>query len=316
MIDRPELLLALAFSIDLLVGDPRSWWHPVQSIGSFASSVERVLRSVEWLPLKQAGIAAVVLVVGGSAVVTAGVLDLAFSLHPALGTVLAIVIMYYTLATKDLADHANRVLEALRAGDVQLGRERVAMMVGRDTALLDEAGVAQAATESVAENCVDGVTAPLLYALLFGPVGAVAYKAANTLDSMFGYKNERYLEFGWAAARFDDLLNYLPSRLTVLAIAGAAKVSGMQSSKVFESVTLTAKRHASPNAGFPEAAFAGALGVRFGGPRWYGGERRDLPWLGIAEGECSPEVLGRAVSLMLLSSGLFLLGGIIVKVVL
>ncbi len=316
MTDRPELLLTLAFFLDFLVGDPRSWWHPVQSIGSFASFVERVLRSMEWLPLKQAGVVAVVLVVGGSAVVTAGVLDLAFSLHPVVGTVLTIVTMYYTLATKDLADHAGRVLEALRVGDVQLGRERVAMMVGRDTALLDETGVAQAATESVAENCVDGVTAPLFYALLFGPVGAVAYKAANTLDSMFGYKNERYLEFGWAAARFDDLLNYLPSRLTVLAIAGAAKVSGMRSGEVFHAVALTAKRHASPNAGFPEAAFAGALGVRFGGPRWYGGERRDLPWIGIAEERCSPEVLRKAVSLMLVSSGLFLLGGIMLKVVL
>ncbi|WP_338053111.1 MULTISPECIES: adenosylcobinamide-phosphate synthase CbiB [Prosthecochloris] len=308
-----ELQLLAAFILDLLLGDPRKLPHPVKSIGFLAVNTEALLRKYREISLRVAGILAVVIVVGGTVVVTSGVLWLCFSVHPLFGVAASIVILYFSFAAEDLARHARAVLTALEQEGLQQAREKVGMMVGRDTVAMDKEDVVRATVESVAENTVDGVTAPLFYALLFGPVGAMTYKAINTLDSMFGYKNERYMDFGWASAKLDDIANYLPARLTVPVVGFAAWLMRLDGHAVFRSVVRTARQHASPNAGFSEAAFAGALGVRLGGPRSYGGIRQTLPYLGIVEDDCTIDTLRKTIRLMVLSAFLFLASGVFIR---
>lgn len=298
-----------AFLLDLLLGDPQWFPHPVRLVGKFASATERLFRAMRFLPLRAAGVLTAIVVI----CTTAGVVHLlvwqASRLHPLAGVAASVLLLYFAIAPRDLAAHAAAVRDALLAGDLELARRRVAMMVGRDTALLDEEGVARAAVESVAENTSDGVTAPLFYGILFGPAGAWLYKASNTLDSMFGYRNERYREFGWASARFDDLLNFLPARLTVLAVAGAAFILRLDPAATFRSVTDGARRHESPNAGYPESAFAGALGVTLGGARSYGGVTKTVPTLGIRNGAMEAGTITRAMRLMYVASAIFMAGG-------
>ena len=310
----PWVQIAAAFLLDLLIGDPRGWPHPVRWMGAVAKKAEEILRPMRSISLRTAGVLAVLFVVGGSAGAAYGLLWLVSLIHPLLGAAAAVIVLASTIAARDLAAHAGAVLKALESGDIAEAREKVGMIVGRDTREMDEAGIVQAATESVAENTVDGVTAPLFYALLFGPVGAVAYKAINTLDSSFGYTNERYLEFGWASAKLDDLANYLPARLTVPALALAAFFLRLRVRDLFVSVRRTAALHASPNAGYPEAAFAGALGVRFGGSRAYGGVRCDLPELGNDGGTADRRTLRDSIRLMLAGSALFLAAGLALHV--
>ena len=311
----PEFLLLASFVLDLIFGDPRWMPHPVRGIGGLALQTEALLRRTA-LPLRLAGILAVLVVVGGSAGIAGLFVALATKVHPVAGMAVAIYIMYSCFAVKDLGDHAEAVRKALDADDIELARQKVSYIVGRDTAALTASGIALAATESVAENSVDGVTAPLFYALLFGPVGAIAYKAINTLDSTFGYKNERYLQFGWAAAKLDDLANYLPARVTVLGIALAAAIRKLRIYDIFQAVRQGARLHASPNAGYPECAYAGALGVTFGGGRSYGGEFHNSPLLGVREGECSSHTIRQSVRLMRMTAALFLVIGVGIRVVL
>ena len=303
-----EFILPLAFTLDLTFGDPRGIIHPVKGIGWLAQRTETWIRSTT-LSLRLAGVVAVIIIVGGSALSAWLLITLLSQLHRVAGLALSIYLLYSSFALRDLGDHATAVQAALEAGDSELARQKVSLMVGRDTASLDEGGIALAATESVAENTVDGVTAPLFYALLFGPVGAITYKAINTLDSMFGYKNERYLEFGWAAAKLDDIANYLPARLTVLTIAVAAAIGKLKFFDTFKAVFKGARLHASPNSGYPESAFAGALGVTFGGERSYGGVVCQAPLIGVKPGACTPLVIRQSIALMWMTAVLFLGAG-------
>ncbi|NCO52377.1 MAG: cobalamin biosynthesis protein CobD, partial [Deltaproteobacteria bacterium] len=164
------------------------------------------------------------------------------------------------------------VIEALQRGELDAARQALAMIVGRDTAQLDAAGILRATVETLAENAADGVIAPLFYLCLGGPVAGLLYKAVNTLDSMIGYKNQRYLHFGRVAARLDDLLNWFPARLTGLLLVAAAWLNGMDGPGAWRMMRRDAKRHLSPNAGWPEAAAAGALGLQLGGDAFYGGD--------------------------------------------
>ncbi len=191
-----------------------------------------------------------------------------------------IALLAFTLAARDLAGHALAVFKALDRGDLPAARQKAAFMVSRDTGALDEAETARAAVESVAENTVDGVTAPLLFAVLGGPAAAMMYKAVNTLDSMFGYKTERYLKFGWAAARLDDAVNYIPARITAALVPLAAVLVGARPLQSLRCLVRDGKKHPSPNSGLAEAAMAGALGVRLGGVSSYFGEPSTKPYLG------------------------------------
>jgi len=226
------------------------------------------------------------------------------------------LLIYFAIAPRDLVTHGGAVQRALAAGDLTAARRRVAMMVSRDTETLDAAGVARATVESVAENLVDAVTAPLFWALVLGPLGAVAYRAINTLDAMFGYRNARYRQFGWAAARADDVANWLPARLTAPLLVLAAPLVGGEMRRAWRILRRDGRRHSSPNSGLSEAAAAGALGVQLGGVGRYFGQEVHKPTLGDARRPLEPGDIGRANRLCLAAAALFLLLGLSARLLL
>ncbi len=300
-----EYQILIAVVLDQLLGDPRWLPHPVRLIGAACLRGERLTRAV--LPPRMAGICTVALILGLTGLSVWSLITVATVIHPWLGTAASILLLYTTIAPRDLVRHSTEVHAALRNGDLPEARQRVSMIVGRDTANLDEAGVARAAVESVAESMVDGVTAPLFFALLGGPLAAMLYKAINTMDSMFGYKNERYLDFGWAAARLDDLANFVPARLTSLMIPAAAFPLRLDPKRSLLILLRDRFAHASPNSGHSEAAVAGALGVQLGGPNSYFGTVVEKPAIGDATRPLEAQDILRANRLMLLSSALTLL---------
>jgi adenosylcobinamide-phosphate synthase len=296
-----EMQILAAIGLDLLWGDPRHLPHPVKGMGRLALALEAPLRSRITNP-RLAGIVTTMMVVAATAGVAALLLTAAYRLHPWAGDALSILLLSTCFAARDLAAHAWQVLGALRLGNLELARQRVGWLVGRDTAPLDQSGVVRAAVESVAENTVDGVTAPLFWAVLLGPVGALAYKAASTLDSTFGYKNERYLQFGWASARLDDVLNYLPARLTLPLTVAAAALLGLRPQHSWRIARRDWHNHPSPNSGWSEAATAGALGVQLGGPVHRQGKLTDMPYFGDTGEPLESRHIDEAVRLMLLTS--------------
>ncbi|MDG4475886.1 adenosylcobinamide-phosphate synthase CbiB [Thiovibrio frasassiensis] len=306
-----EYQILIAILLDQLFGDPRWLPHPVRLIGAACHWCEQLTRAV--LPPFIAGIASVLLVLALTGTTTWGIIAGTTLLHPWLGTAISILILYTTIAARDLVRHSTEVYTALQGGDLPEARKRVSMIVGRDTAGLDESGVARAAVESVAESMVDGVTAPLFFALLGGPVGAMLYKAINTMDSMFGYKNEHYRKFGWGPARLDDLANFVPARITSLMIPAAAFPLGLEPKRSLLLLLRDRFAHASPNSGHSEAAVAGALGVQLGGPNSYFGRVVKKPTIGDATRPIEPQDILRANRLMLLSSAFTLLACIALR---
>lgn len=273
-----EYQILIAFALDLLCGDPAWLPHPVRLIGRFAMSLENPARRL--LPPRTAGIAVALTVLIVTAITTGGIIYLAGLLHPVAGDAVSIYLLYTTMAARDLADHSRNVLRALLMKNLVEARKRVSLMVGRDTNELTEEGVVRATVESVAENTVDGVIAPLMLACIGGPVLAMVYKAASTLDSTFGYKNERYVRFGTASAKIDDAANYIPARLAVPLIALAALVTGMKAGQAYRVARRDGRNHASPNSAWSEAAFAGALGIQLGGPLLRKGVPVEMPQIG------------------------------------
>ncbi|MBB6675351.1 adenosylcobinamide-phosphate synthase CbiB [Cohnella nanjingensis] len=278
------LAAALAIAVDWLVGDPRWIPHPVVWIGRLISRLERLLlrqgqpRSV----VRGKGVLLTVAVTGLAGLFCWAVCVLAGWIHPWLGFAANVWFISTTFAVRGLREAAMAVHRPLRQGDLTEAREKVGWIVGRDTADLSEPEVARAAVETVAENTVDAFVSPLLFAVLGGAPLAMLYRAANTLDSMVGYRDERYRDFGWASARFDDVLNYIPARVTgVLLTATAWFVRPASASRAWRAIRAFAKLHPSPNSGIPESAVAGALGIRLGGTNRYGGivsERARLGW--------------------------------------
>jgi len=303
---RLECQILAAFGLDLALGDPRWLPHPVKLIGRGAAALEAPVRRA--IPCEYlAGGVAWALIVGASGGLAWGLLAGAGHLHPVLRDVAAVLLLYTAFAARDLLDHSRNVLKALRAGDLPEARRRVGMIVGRDTADLDEAGVVRAAVESVAESTVDGVTAPLFFAAAGGPVGALAYKALNTLDSMFGHKDERYLKFGRISARLDDAANFLPARMTAPLVAIAAALLRFRPAAALRVLARDGRKHPSPNAGLAEAAVAGALNVQLGGLNFYAGEPHQGALIGDPNEPLNPEHIARANALMLGTAVLALL---------
>jgi len=301
-----ELLVIIAFLLDLVLGDPVWLPHPVRWIGRFAAGLESPLRRVI-RPERLAGIFAVLLVLGATGATAFLAVWAARFWHPLAGDLVSVILLYTCFAGCDLARHSGRVYRALDAGDLPEARRRVGLLVGRDTENLDEPEVVRAAVESVAENMVDGVTAPIFFAVLGGPVGAMVYKAINTLDSTFGYKNERYLRFGWASARLDDVANWLPARLTAPLVAVAAALLGLRPAGAWRMFRRDGRNHPSPNSGLTEAAVAGALGVQLGGVNSYFGKPSERPRMGDPLESLQRRHILRVNRLMLLASALFLL---------
>ncbi|WP_336274429.1 adenosylcobinamide-phosphate synthase CbiB [Vreelandella indica] len=271
------ILVALAIVIDLIVGDPRSIPHPVVLIGRFISRFEQLWNLGTAQQRRVCGFLLTLIVVGGVWSISWLLLAVLTQLHPGLALVAELWLLSTTLAIKGLGDAARAVVEPLTKGDLPAARQALGMIVGRDTHRLDEAEITRGTVETVAENTVDGITAPLFFALIGGAPLALAYKAVNTLDSMVGYKNQRYADFGFASAKLDDVANWLPARLTALCLwlAGLLlstfTVLTLRWKDALRGTCRDAPRHPSPNAGWPEAMVARLLGVQLGGTNFYQG---------------------------------------------
>ncbi len=267
------LYLIFSYMIDRVVGDPRSFPHPVIFIGKGISLLEKGIRAVirDEMKLKVAGTLFPILIVGAVYLITFFTLHFVHHINFWLGMILEIWLISTTIATKGLGDAGKEIYKHLLANDLPKARQSLGMIVGRDTDSLDEKEVARGTIETVAENIVDAIISPLLYGLIGGAPLAMAYRAVNTLDSMVGYKNEKYKNLGWASARFDDLWNYIPARLTVVLILFASWLMKYNVRGAWNSVIRDAKLHPSPNSGFPEAAVAGSLGIQLGGTNYYNG---------------------------------------------
>ncbi|MDX9840515.1 MAG: adenosylcobinamide-phosphate synthase CbiB [Desulfobulbus sp.] len=298
----PWLTLPAAFLLDALVGDPPSLPHPIRWMGRAIERSEPFWRRTVTNE-RLAGLLFAASLILGCWLVALLVTGLAWKVHSLLGFVVETVLLFYCLSAKSLRQAALEIDRLLAAGEVDRARAQVRMIVGRDVDRYEADDIARATVETVAENVVDGVLSPLFFAALGGAPLALAYKMVNTLDSMVGYKNPRYLLFGRAAARIDDVANFLPARLAVPLIALAARrVEGASSALALQTARREGKNHSSPNAGYPEAAFAGALGVRLNGPNVYHGVLVDKPYLGAAFGPVTRAHIARACRLMSLTA--------------
>jgi adenosylcobinamide-phosphate synthase len=294
------VIAALAF--DALIGDPDWLWrrlgHPVALIGALIDTLDRRFNKDDQSPAQRrsAGIASTaILVVVATAV--GALIQVAALWFPAGNIIIALLASIF-IAQRSLYQHVDWVRSAFADGGLPEARDAVALIVGRDPENLDEAGVCRAAIESCAENFSDGVVAPVFWLALLGLPGLIAYKAINTADSMIGHRSERYASFGWAAARLDDLVNLLPARLSALLLAVAAPIAGGSIGKSFDVVRRDASKHRSPNAGWPESAMAGALGLALAGPRRYAEGMVDDPFLNAeATRPAVPDDIGRALDL-------------------
>ena len=297
--------LLTGYILDLLFGDPRQIYHPIRIIGNLISVLEKGIRKV--LPKTPGGelaggVVLVLLTVGISTVVPAVLLAIAVWIHPAVYWALASFWSWQILATKSLKTESMKVYAPLKAGDLPAARYAVSMIVGRDTERLSEEGVAKAAVETVAENTSDGIVAPLIFLAIGGPALGFLYKSVNTMDSMVGYKNDKYLYFGRAAARLDDLLNFFPSRISAWLMIAAAAVLGMYGKNAKRIYLRDRHNHASPNSAQTEAVMAGALRVQLAGDAWYFGKRYEKPTIGDPFRSVEPEDIVRANRLMYLTS--------------
>lgn len=307
--------LIAGFILDMIVGDPRVIPHPVQIMGLLISSLEKLFRRI--FPKTDTGekiaglvlLLIVVILTGGVSLV---LLLFCYKLSPWIGFVLETVMCWQCLAAKSLRDESMKVKKALDSGDLAASRSAVSMIVGRDTESLDEAGVARAAVETVAENASDGVIAPLFFLILFGgPLGMV-YKAVNTMDSMLGYMDPPYTNIGLIPAKADDVLNYVPSRIAAMFLLFAGGLLGYDTKAGMAVFRRDRYKHASPNAAQTESVMAGLLGVRLAGSAFYRGVLHKKDYIGDDLRPIESEDIARSCSIMLLASmfAILLFGGL------
>lgn len=317
--ERRIWILCVGCFLDLLFGDPHFLWHPVRGIGKLTELFERGLRRLlridpaaeaERGKKRAAGVLLAVLVLGATLALAEGTLVLAGRIHPYVRLALECVLCYQMLAMKSLRTESMKVYKALQTGDIEASRRAVSMIVGRDTAELDEAGVTRAAVETVAENTSDGVIAPLLYMMCFGVLGGVLYKAVNTMDSMVGYRNDTYRYLGTAAARLDDVCNFLPARISALAMLLAAFLLGLDGRNAARIWKRDRYCHASPNSAQTESVCAGALRVRLAGDARYFGVLHKKPFIGDGLRPVEPEDIRRANRLLYMTSALVFAAGV------
>ncbi|MBI1821005.1 MAG: cobalamin biosynthesis protein CobD [Nitrospirae bacterium] len=292
----------LALLLDLCLGDPRWLPHPVRGLGVLIAFSERGLRAVFPKHEKLAGILLAGAIGLGTYGFCSGLVIFSQKLAPFWRESVQVILIYFSLAPRDLGAHGLRVFRHLKEKKLEMAKSKVSMMVGRDVAPLDEKGVIRAAVESIAENTVDGVVAPLFFALLGGGPAAMAYRAVNTLDSMVGYREPPYTRLGWASARLDDLLNFLPARLTAGVMPLAGVLFGGSVLRGYRVLLRDGRKHESPNAGLPEAAMAGLLGVQLRGPHYYSGICDHAPFIGFAERGIKNQDILKAIGVMAVST--------------
>lgn len=286
------LALGIGFVLDLILGDPQWIWHPIRAIGAWISVCEKWIRKL--FPdtekgLLAGGVLLVVLVTGMSTVIPLAILWAAHMISPWLRLVLESIMCYQLLATKSLKTESMKVYRELVKPDLQGARHAVSMIVGRDTENLTEEGVAKAAVETVAENTSDGIIAPMIFMAIGGAAGGFFYKSVNTMDSMVGYKNDRYLYLGRCAALFDDVLNYIPARISAWLMIAASGLTGLDMKNARKIYLRDRYNHASPNSAHTEAVMAGALRVQLAGDAWYFGKLHKKKFIGDAYRPVTPE---------------------------
>lgn len=310
------IAFVLGFFIDLLIGDPHFIYHPVRLIGLLIGLCEKIFLGKNESGLKgentsgktetkkSVGILTVIIVLSITLIITASIVFWAYYFNIYLGLVIETVLTYFILATKSLKYESMKVYKALNTGTLDDARHAVSMIVGRDTESLSEEGVVKAAVETVAENTSDGVIAPMIFTAIGGPVLGFLYKAVNTMDSMIGYKNDKYLYFGRAAAKLDDFVNFIPARISaylmiLAAFLGGKDYNGKKAKEIFKRDRFN---HASPNSAQTESVCAGALGVRLAGDASYFGKIVKKPYIGDADRSIERDDIKRACRLMYITA--------------
>ncbi|MCA1027946.1 adenosylcobinamide-phosphate synthase CbiB [Cytobacillus kochii] len=263
------IALTVAVVIDRFIGDPPQWPHPVKWMGSLIGFLRKKWNIGEHRKWKGVAMLTTVLLI--VLVISISIVVIAYAVHPIVGILFEAVLIATTIAQKSLKEAAIEVYEPLKKEQLSEARQKLSYIVGRDTDELDEAEIVRGTVETVAENTSDGITAPLFFALIGGAPFALVYRAINTCDSMVGYKNEKYIDFGWASAKLDDVVNWVPSRLTAFCMLLVNKPRFIQRKESFQLVMSDAKKHPSPNSGWGEAAVAYLLGVQLGGKNTYEG---------------------------------------------
>lgn len=298
-----QVLIAFlaGYVLDLIIGDPHNLWHPVCGIGKLIQKSEKWLRKTMGNE-KLAGVFLVVIVCCISTGIPYGILILSNLIHPYVKTFVMAIMCCQLLATKSLKDESMKVYKKLAEDDLEGSRTAVSMIVGRDTKNLTKEGVTKATVETIAENTSDGIIAPMFYILLGGPVAGFFYKAVNTMDSMVGYKNEKYMNFGWAAAKFDDIVNFLPARIAAVLMIFASGVLGYDMKNAGKIYIRDRFNHASPNSAQTEAVMAGALEVQLAGDAYYFGKLYKKKTIGDHKKDIMPEDIKRANKLLYLTS--------------
>ena len=310
----------IAYIMDLTLGDPGWLGHPVVWIGKAIAFLERKVYGLRFTVYgkglnhkKIAGAILTIIVAGGSFLIAWTVITIAYKLYPALGLIVTIWGAFTTLSTRGLGQGGERVYLALEKKNLKLARKRLSEIVGRDTKNLRKEGIIRGTVESISENTIDGVVAPLFYLFLGGVPLAFAYKAINTLDSMVGYQNRKYKDFGWAGAKLDDIANYIPTRLGGILISLGAFLFKKDGKSAFRIMFRDGGKYHSPNTGLSQGAMAGALGIRLGGVNYYRGKKIVKPYLGHPKKKLSLIYIKESINLMYLTSFLSLMLGLLMR---
>jgi adenosylcobinamide-phosphate synthase len=298
-------IIPAAFILDLVLGDPTLLPHPIRWLGRAITAGEPFFRNLR-LKLSISGAIFAVSLIAGTWTLTFVLMKTAQYLHPLAKAGVEILIIYYCISIRSLESSAMAVFKALTQTSIDDARAKVAHIVGRDVENLNPEEISRATVETVGENLVDGVISPLFYAAMGGAPLAMAYKMINTLDSMIGYKNDKYRDFGKVAARIDDIANFIPARFSIPIISLAAQIIDGKGVRTFQTALTEGANHTSPNAGYSEAAFAGALGIRLGGPNYYHGRLVSKPFLGIPFTQINSNHIKKACDLMMLSALIWL----------
>lgn len=307
-------LIVFSYIADFIFGDPRWFPHPVRLIGKLISYFERMLNGKKGKTAQRFyGALTAIGIVAVSGICAYMLITLAEKLHPLVGKIMWIFLAYTTLSVKDLAVHAQAVWGSLAINNIEEARKKLSLIVGRDTKGLSQDEVINATVETVAESTTDGIIAPLFYLFLGGPVLAVSFKAISTLDSMIGHKNNRYLYFGWCAAKLDTFANFIPARITGLLIPLAALLCGKNFAESFRICLRDGRKQDSLNSAVSEAAMAGALGIRIGGSSNYAGRIVEHPYLGEQRRPITISLIKEAIAISIVSSLLMLVSGILFK---
>lgn len=305
--------LILAFLLDLIIGDPYSMPHPIRMIGNLISTLEKKIRIKFSGNLRKGGLVLSLIVVTVSTVIPLLLLIIFYKINLLLGAVIEGMMCFFLIAAKCLCQESMKVCHADEKGDIEAARKAVSMIVGRDTECLDKSGIIKAAVETVAENTSDGVTAPIMYIGIGGAPLGFFYKAVNTMDSMIGYKNEKYADIGRFAAKLDDVMNYFPSRMTALIMIFISPILGLNSRNAFRIWRRDRRKHASPNSAQTESACAGALEIRLAGDACYFGELHKKEFIGDESRRIECDDIRRANRLMYAASLVTLLIAIIFR---